>query len=112
MLTGTVPVVATGPDLSLLYLNHNRLTGSFPLLFTAPQMHVFELSSNQISGPLALPGSPYISTADAAEYTTRYLGLDASFGYALNLLFGNNQLTGDLPAWVASLPFTVSLVSP
>lgn len=112
MLTGTVPFVETGPDLSLLYLDHNRLTGSFPLLYTATQMHVFDLSSNQISGPLSLPTSPYVSTVDATDYTTRYLGLDASFGYALNILFGNNELTGSLPAWLASLPFTVSLVSP
>lgn len=111
MLTGTVPSVETGPDLSLLYLDHNRLTGSFPLLYTATLLHVFDLSSNEISGPLALPNSPYVTTADATDYTTRYLGLDASFGFALNLLFGNNELTGSLPAWLASLPYTVSLQS-
>lgn len=110
MLTGTVPIVSTGVNLSLLYLDHNRLTGSFPLLYTATEWHVFELSSNEISGPLAVPS--YASTADSTEYTTRYLGLDASFGYALNLLFGDNQLTGTLPAWLASLPLTVSLLSP
>ncbi|DBA86983.1 TPA: hypothetical protein ACH3X2_000365 [Trebouxia sp. C0005] len=104
MLTGTVPIVSTGVNLSLLYLDHNRLTGSFPLLYTATEWHVFELSSNEISGPLAVPS--YASTADSTEYTTRYLGLDASFGYALNLLFGDNQLTGTLPAWLASLPLT------
>ncbi len=109
MLTGTVPVVGTGPDMSLLYLDHNRLTGSFPLLYTAPQMHVFDLSSNQISGPLVVPDSPYLSTADSTYYTTRYLGLDATFGYALDLLFGTNELTGSLPVWLPSLPFTVSL---
>ena len=74
-------------------------------------MHVFDLSSNQFSGPLALPSSPYISTADSTDYTTRYLGLDASFGCNLNLVFANNELTGSLPAWLASLPITVSLQS-
>ena len=74
-------------------------------------MHVFDLSSNQISGPLALPESAYVSTADSTDYSTRYLGLDASFGYALHLLCANNELTGSLPAWLPSLPFTVSLQS-
>ncbi len=111
MLTGTVPFVETGPNMSLLYLDHNRLTGTFPLLYTATLMHVFDLSSNQISGTLALPDTSSSTTSDSTEYTTRYLGLDASFGYAVNLLFGNNEMTGSLPAWLASLALTVSLQS-
>ena len=106
-LSGTVPVVETGSALSLLYMDHNQLTGTFPLLITAPLLHVMDLSNNNFTGPLVIQDSSYITTQAGIDFTTRYLGLEAQFGSNLELLFSNNQLTGTLPPWLASLPITV-----
>ena len=106
-LSGTVPVVTTGSALSLLYLDHNQLTGTFPLLLTAPLMHVMDLSNNNFTGPLVIQDSSYTTTEAGTDFTTRYLGLEAQYGCSLALLFSNNQMTGTLPPWLASLPITV-----
>lgn len=106
-LSGTVPVVTTGGALSLLYLDHNQLTGTFPLLTTAPLLHVMDLSNNNFTGPLVAGGGSYTTTEATTDFTTKYLGLEAQYGGVLELLFSNNQLTGTLPSWLASIPITV-----
>ena len=104
LLTGTIPAVFTGSALSILYLDHNKLTGSFPIFLTATLLHVLDMSSNDLSG--TLPEVVSASSGDV-EYGSRFLSLDASTGFSLDLLFGNNQLTGNMPSWLPSLPLTV-----
>lgn len=106
-LTGTIPAIAaTTLTLRMLFLDYNELSGNLPVLTSAQQLLVMDVSNNKLAGSIPLFGLSAAGT-DAAEYAARYLSLDASYGCAMDMNFGDNQLSGTLPSWLVSFPFEV-----
>lgn len=90
----------------MLFLDHNQLSGNLPVLTFAQQFLVLDVSYNQLAGSIPLFGHSSAGP-DAAEYAARFLSLDASYGCAMDLSFGDNPLVGSLPAWLPTFPFEV-----
>ena len=106
-LTGTIPAIAaTALTLKMIFLDDNELSGSLPVLTSAQQLLVMDISNNKLAGSIPLFGLSAAGT-DAAEYAARYLSLDASYGCAMDMDFGDNELSGNLPSWLTSFPFEV-----
>lgn len=105
-LTGTVPVSTGATSLRMLFLDYNQLSGDLPVLTFAQELLVMDISNNKLAGSIPLFGLAAAGT-DATEYAAKYLSLDASYGCAMDLDFGDNQLVGTLPPWLMSFPFEV-----
>ena len=108
-LTGTVPAPQDNTlPLRMVFLDYNQLSGNLPELTLAGHMLVMDVSNNQLAGSISGVAS---TSADAADYAARYVALDATYGCAVDVDFGDNQLVGSLPLWLPTLPFEVRSAS-